>query len=317
LIKSETSLAKTIRAVGYAVPYDASCKKLLANKEFLARTMKTCIYDFKECKIKDIIRKYIEGDPLISTEPLNADEKVMDAGRIVGMTTEDKSLTEGTVTFDIKFAAFTPKGEKVIINIEAQNRFNLDNLLKYRGGYYCSRMVSSQHGTEFIHSEYHKIKRVYNIFICPYPTKELRGTIIKPRNFIDFEREDEVIETTEYDGLTSTILVCLGKRSEKATLTDLLEVALSNKIDPEEKIKILEEKYSIPMTIDLEEEIVNMCNLSEGVREMGHEEGLRDGNIISIKNLMRTMHWSLQQAMNALDIPDADRAYYANAINGE
>jgi hypothetical protein len=75
----------------------------------------------------------------------------------------------------------------------------------------------------------------------------------------------------------------------------------------------LEEKYSIPMTVDLEEEIVNMCNLSEGVREMGREEGIID----SIKNLMRTMHWSLQQAMNALDIPEADRAYYANAINGE
>jgi hypothetical protein len=279
--------------------------------------MKTCIHDFKKCKIKDIIEKYIEGEPLISKEPVHADEKVRDAGQITGMTTEDKSLTEGTVTFDIKFAAFTPKGEKIIVNIEAQNRFHFDNLLKYRGGYYCSRMVSSQNGTEFTHSEYHKIKRVYNIFICPYPTRELRGTIIKLRNFIDFEREDEVIETTEYDGLMSTILVCLGKRSEKATLTDLLEVALSNKIDPEEKIKILEEKYSIPMTVDLEEEIVNMCNLSEGVRDEGIEIGLKNATLASIKSLMKNLKISIDQAMNTLDIPDADRAYYANAINGK
>jgi predicted transposase YdaD len=119
----------------------------------------------------------------------------------------------------------------------------------------------------------------------------------------------------------SVVLIGLGERSEEATLTDLLEVALSNKIDPEEKIKILEEKYSIPMTVELEEEVVNMCNLSKGVkdegRREGREEGLRDGNIISIKNLMRTMHWSLQQAMNALDIPEADRSYYADAVNGK
>jgi predicted transposase YdaD len=115
----------------------------------------------------------------------------------------------------------------------------------------------------------------------------------------------------------------------------LLEVALSNKIDPEEKMKILEEKYSIPMTVDLEEEIVNMCNLSEGVRDEGIEiglergraegreegraEGLAEGDekriIISIENLMKNLKLSFDQAMNALGIPETDRAYYANAIN--
>jgi hypothetical protein len=56
-----------------------------------------------------------------------------------------------------------------------------------------------------------------------------------------------------------------------------------------------------------------MCNLSEGVRD----EALREGNIVSIKNLIKNLKLSLDQAMNALDIPDADRAYYANAINGK
>jgi hypothetical protein len=32
---------------------------------------------------------------------------------------------------------------------------------------------------------------------------------------------------------------------------------------------------------------------------------------------METMNWSLQQAMNALKIPEADRLDYANAINGK
>jgi hypothetical protein len=270
--------------------------------------MKDCIYDFKSCRIKDIIEKYIEGEPQISTEPVHGDEIVMDAGQITGMTTEDKSLTEGTVTFDIKFAAFTPKGEKVIINIEAQNDFNPGYLLEDRAGYYCARMVSSQNGTEFKHSEYGKIKRVYSIFICPYPKKELRGTITEFPQVRKITKGKEV-KILEHNSLMSVVLIGLGERSEEATLTDLLEVALSNKIDPEEKIKILEEKYSIPMTVELEEEVVNMCNLSKGVRD--------EGNIASIKNLMETLKLSMQQAMDALKIPDADRAYYANAINGE
>jgi hypothetical protein len=318
-MKSNSILSDIIRTVGYEVPYDASCKRVLANKELLARTMKECIDDFKKCKIRDIVNKYIEGEPLISTEPVNADG-IRDAGQITGMATEDKSLTEGTVTFDIKFAAFTPKGEKIIVNIEAQNKFNLEYLFKFRGGYYCARMVTSQNGTEFTHSEYHKIKRVYNIWICPYPTKDLLGTIVRKRNHMELEKNGK-IEILDHDDLTTTILVCLGERSEEPTLTDLLEVALSNKIDPEEKIKILEEKYSIPMTIELEEEVVNMCNLSQGIKEEGIEIGIDIGDekriIISIENLMRTVNFSLEQAMYALDIPEADRAYYANAINGK
>jgi hypothetical protein len=71
------------------------------------------------------------------------------------------------------------------------------------------------------------------------------------------------------------------------------------------------------MTIDLEDEVVNMCNLSEGVKNEGIEIGIKSGTLASVKNLMETMSWSLQQAMDALNIPESDRAYYANAINGK
>jgi predicted transposase YdaD len=67
-----------------------------------------------------------------------------------------------------------------------------------------------------------------------------------------------------------------------------------------------------------------MCNLSEGVKQIGREEGIeigleigRENTIVSIKNLMKNLKLSLEQAMYALDIPEADKAYYANAINGK
>jgi predicted transposase YdaD len=69
----------------------------------------------------------------------------------------------------------------------------------------------------------------------------------------------------------------------------------------------------------------NMCNLSEGVKnegikiglELGREEGRKERTIVSVKSLMKNLKLSIDQAMNALDIPEADRAYYANAINGK
>jgi predicted transposase YdaD len=63
-----------------------------------------------------------------------------------------------------------------------------------------------------------------------------------------------------------------------------------------------------------------MCNLSEGVRDEGIEIGLergREEKVLLIKNLMKNLKLSFDQAMNTLEIPAADRLYYANAINGK
>ena len=61
-----------------------------------------------------------------------------------------------------------------------------------------------------------------------------------------------------------------------------------------------------------------MCNLSEGVEAIGFDkgikEGIKEGILSSIKNLMKTMGWSVQQAMNALKIPADEQDQYAGMI---
>lgn len=50
----------------------------------------------------------------------------MQSQQIIGLNTEDSTINEGTVTYDIRFRAIVPgTGEKIslIINIEAQNDF--------------------------------------------------------------------------------------------------------------------------------------------------------------------------------------------------
>ena len=54
-----------------------------------------------------------------------------------------------------------------------------------------------------------------------------------------------------------------------------------------------------------------MCNLSEGVEQKGIAKGVTS----SIRNLMGSMGWSIEQTMDALQIPDEERQIYRDKIN--
>jgi predicted transposase/invertase (TIGR01784 family) len=277
--QKETNLAKYIEATQEKAAYDAACKRLLANKNILAWLMKSCLEEYQNCEIKEIAMKYIEGDPQVAQMALYPDEIYTE--QVIGLTTEDKSLREGTVTYDIRFTANVPTtGEpiKLIINVEAQNDFYPGYPLVKRGLYYCSRMISSQYETEFTATHYEKIKKVYSIWICMNPPKERQNTITRyqltEENIVGKIKEKKA----NYD-LMTVIMVCLGnenKENHKGILR-LLEVLLSNEKQANEKKKILSEDFEIAMTKILEKEVQEMCNLSKGVEERGIEKGKIEG----------------------------------------
>ena len=49
-----------------------------------------------------------------------------------------------------------------------------------------------------------------------------------------------------------------------------------------------------------------MCNLSKGVEEKGI--------LLSIRNLMETMGWSVEQAMESLKIPEEEKTKYSDEL---
>ena len=57
-------------------------------------------------------------------------------------------------------------------------------------------------------------------------------------------------------------------------------------------------------------ETVNMCTAIKEMREESKTEGIAEGQLQMIKNLMETMNWTASQAMDALKIPEADRKKY-------
>lgn len=72
----------------------------------------------------------------------------------------------------------------------------------------------------------------------------------------------------------------------------------------------IQEEFGIKMTQELEREVSEMCNLSEGVEQKGIAKGIT----ASIRNLMESMGWSIEQAMDALQIPTEERNGYLNML---
>lgn len=321
---TENMLARNLVSAGKNASYDASCKRLLANKEILAWIMKSCLEEYRDFDVDEIAEKYIEGDPQVAQMELNPDEGMGESGQIKGMNTEDSTIREGTIAYDIRFWATVPKKAeaiRLIINIEAQNDFYPGYPLVKRGIYYCSRMISSQYGTEFIEAHYEKMKKVYSIWICPHPPKNRENTIT--RYFIQEENLiGEALEKRENYDLMTVIMICLGRSGSDRYqgILKLLDVLLSSEREVEEKKKILQEEFDIRMTKTLESEVSIMCNLSKGIEESGIKkgikEGIKEGVLSSIKNLMESMGWPVEQAMEALKVPKSEQQQYANMLAG-
>ena len=311
----ESTLAKNITAAGEKAAYDAACKRLLANKIILAWIMKSFLEEYRNLGIDEIAEKYIEGSPQIAKAAVNPDESAdTDGEQIKGAKTEDSTMGEGTVTYDIRFYALVPQSEErvsLIINVEAQNNFYPGYPIIKRGIYYCSRMISSQFGVEFTGAHYEHLKKVYSIWICQNPPKHRENTItryvVREENIIG-----DVAEKKENYDLLTAVMICLGHSGDNkyTGILKLLDVLLSSEKEPEEKKKILQDDFDIKMTRMLESEVQAVCNLSKGVEE----NGIKKGILVSIQNLMESMGWTAEQAMKALKIPETEQALYADSL---
>ena len=314
-VDSETTIAQGLHVTDESAGYDAACKRVLSEKAILARIMKSCLEEYKDCDVGDIAGKYIEGQPQVSAVPVLPDE----GGTVInGMDTEDKSVREGTVSYDIRFRAIVPgSGEQIalIINVEAQNDFYPGYPLIKRGIYYGCRMISSQYGREFTGPHYEKIKKAYSIWICTKPPQYRENTITRYRLTEEYLVGEGKEPTKNYD-LLSIIMLCLGGPSgaNYDGILRMLDVLLSSEISEVEKRKILQDDYDIQMTQTMEKEVSVMCNLSKGVMEKGIAKGMTDAILTSIKNLMETMGLTIEQAMTALKVPDAEKQKYMDLL---
>ena len=332
-MKVKSTLAKNIEiADNEETSLDSACKKLLANKNILAWILKTCIEEYAESSLQEIERKYIEGIPRVAQDAVHRDEYVENGDYIQGGSSEDSSMTEGTVTYDIKFNALKPmrkssmnsKGvASMIINVESQSDFYPGYPLSKRGIYYGSRMISAQYGTIFTKSHYEKLEKVYSIWVCLNPPK-YRENSINIYSFHEKQLLGRAMEKKENYDLITVVMVCLGDEEDENCkgLLRLLSVLFSADKDINEKKEILETEFNIAMTKTMETEADEVGEFSKyfkekGLREgrqEGIEQGIKQGVEQAIKNLMKNADMTLEQAMTVLEVSKKDRVMYAEKI---
>ena len=323
-----TPIADDIHATDQNARYDAACKRLLSQKIILAWIMKSCLEEYRDCDVEEIAEKYIEGQPQVGEVPVELDET--SAPRIRGISNEDTSLREGSNLYDIRFLATAPSSGQLIhliIGLEAQNKFDPNYPLVKRAIYYCGRMISAQKGTEFVHSEYQKIKKVVSIWVCMTPPNE-RSNSITRYHMTEENLVGSVKEPVRNYDLIDVVMLCLGgeDRENYDGVLKLLDVLLSPKAGEAKKRQVLQQEFAIPMTETMEAEVREMCNLSQGVRDLGRAEGRMEGRaegrvegraeglLASIRNLMANTGWPLEKAMEVLGVPETERPKYAELL---
>lgn len=257
--------------------YDAQCKRVLANKVILAWILKYTVKEFRSMSIRQI-KKCIGNDILISkvrVEPGNTN--VPEPEKIIGESEEDKVPGEGGIYFDIRFSVYLPeKNEKIkmLINVEAQKDFHPGYGIPSRGVFYAARMISAQKGIEFSGSDYDKIKKVYSIWIC-MNAPDYIGNAVSEYSILKTDHIPGIPDQKSAYDKISVVQICLNPKSEKGNrLTEMLNVLLSTKMKVDEKIKILEEDFQIPMEREMGKELNQMCNLSDYVEEIGIKKGI-------------------------------------------
>ena len=268
-----TSISNSIDIFGAEARYDEQCKRLLSYKEILAWILKECTSEYKEYDIHTIMG-CIGKDVSVSKVAVHQFE------RVVNEDTEDGSVTEGLVKYDIKFTAITPNDEPIqlIINVENQNKYSPGYPLIKRGIYYACRLISAEHGTVFTDEEYGKIVKVYTIWVC---TDNFETNVSAITEF-SFEKKDifgtsNRIMKKNYD-LATVIIIRLPKDpdNQESALIRMLTYLLSHKFSVEKRKEVLSRDYNIGMQ-EVYKEVDSMSGLGEAVYQEGIEKGREEG----------------------------------------
>ena len=186
-------------------------------------------------------------------------------------------------------------GSKIVIASILSKTVDTFRGMKPRAVFYVSRQISSQKERDFVKSHYDDIKSVYSIWICMNMEENSLC-------HIHLTKED-IIGNKQWGGnldLFHIIMIGIGKElpehNEIYELHRLLGTLFSKDLGRKDKIRILKEEYGIAE--ELREDVNEMYNLSQGIKEdgiaigleKGREDGIAIGEVKAQTVLIRNMH---------------------------
>ena len=121
----DKDIKKSISATDKDAQYDEKAKNLLGHKIILAHILVKTIDEFKGMNPKDVVQ-YIEGEPYISTVPVDAGstnvEKEQNGEKVIGLNTENSELNEGIAETLVKMYRKGYEAEQIsdILDMEVE-----------------------------------------------------------------------------------------------------------------------------------------------------------------------------------------------------
>ena len=289
MVDTPTALASDIEMENLLIQYDKSIKKVLANKPILARILKFTVQELSILSLQQI-------ESCIDSNSVMIGQTFVEPGlsnpKIINKQLEDDISGEGRIVYDLRFEVNLPDGEKtkIIINIEAQRKSNPGYSIVNRGIFYVARLLSAQLNTEFTNNgsdsaQYDNMKKVYSIWICMDCPEDKKDSIVsyslKPEILYQGNKNLNIDYTYDYVGV---VVVHLSGNPEYSQnqLIGMLDTLLS-KMDVKAKKQKLQEEFQLPMTMEIDQEVSDMCNLSLGLWEEavteGRLQGVREGRL--------------------------------------
>ena len=299
MVDTPTALASDIEMENLFIQYDKSIKKVLANKPILARILKFTVHELSTLSLQQI-------ESCIDSNSVMLGQTFVEPGlsnpKIISKQLEDDISGEGRIVYDLRFVVNLPDGEKtkIIINVEAQRKSNPGYSIVNRGIFYAARLLSAQLNTEFTNNgsdsaQYDNMKKVYSIWICMDCPEDKKDSIVsyslKPEIFYQGNKNLNIDYTYDYVGV---VVVHLSGNPEcsQNQLIGMLDTLLS-KMDLKAKKQKLQEEFQLPMTMEIDQEVSDMCNLSLGLWEEavteGRLQGVREGRLEGRLDSLRDM----------------------------
>ncbi len=163
----------------------------------------------------------------------------------------------------------------IIINLEAQSKEKPGYPLINRSIFYASRLISSQKGRNFEHSDYGEMLRTYSIGFVSM----LKKNVLNHLHLTNTSLLGSHTWKGDLD-LIDIFLVGLNKDLVKrhygrldSDLHYMLGTIFSNDLSSKDKVQLLSERKDMPAGTQIRKELDTMCDLSYGIEERGVGKG--------------------------------------------
>ena len=255
-----TQISNDVTLSDKKIQFDTQAKKILSYACIEVWILKGVIKEFQNYSVQRIC-SILAGKKLKVI--------IVDRERKIQMiNTRDTVEGQQDIELDAFFQITVPEVDaRIFLNVELQKAPGIKRWLRRRGWYYVTRLTTRQSGIVFEKSHYEQIEKVYSIWIVGGKRKKSR---IERYQLQNGPNPLEVMEL---------VIIYLGNPDDPdvSPIEQLLNTLFSATMSIEKKKKILRDKFFIAMHSDMERTVEDVCNMSQGIWEMGCADGRKIG----------------------------------------